>query len=157
MTPGVAPVLSDRSRDEEHMRHALAAAQRAALAGEAPIGACLVRDGTVIATAANAVIAELDVTAHAELRVIREACRRERRFDLAGCVLYTTVEPCGMCRVACHYAGVGAIVCAATLADFHALTGNELAGAAEGPALTAGCLREESLELLNQWVAGGRG
>ncbi|MBM4197452.1 MAG: nucleoside deaminase [Gammaproteobacteria bacterium] len=141
--------------DEAFMRLALAAARRAALAGEPPIGACLVRDGAVIATAANAVIAELDITAHAEVMLIREACRRGRTLDLSGTVLYSTVEPCAMCQAASHYAGIGEIVYAASLADMQALTGGELGVTVAGPAMRGGCLRTEALSLLRAW-AGGR-
>jgi len=143
--------------DEAHMRVALEAARRAALAGGVPIGACLVRDGAVLATAGNAVVAELDPTAHAEVMAIRAACRGGRTLDLAGCTLYSTVEPCPMCRAASHYARVARIVCAASLEDFHALSGGELLErAAAGPAVAAGCLREESLALLRAWAPGGR-
>ncbi len=138
--------------DETFMRLALAAARRAALAGEPPIGACLVRDGTVVATAGNAVISELDITAHAEIMLIRDACRRGRTLELAGCTLYTTVEPCAMCRAASHYARIDEIVYAASLADMQALTGAELGAGAPGPRMRAGCLRDESLALLRAWA-----
>ena len=77
------------------MRRALEAARRAALAGEPPIGACLVRDGEVLAVASNCVVSELDITAHAEMTLIRDACIRPapttrmgpglRRGDERGC------------------------------------------------------------------------
>jgi tRNA(Arg) A34 adenosine deaminase TadA len=141
-------------QEERHMRRALEAARRAALAGEPPIGACLVRDGEVVAAAGNGVVAELDVTAHAEMVVIRAACRASRTLDLTGCELYSTVEPCAMCRAASAYAGIARIVFGASLADLHAMTGTELTGVefAHGPALEGGCLREESLALLAGWA-----
>jgi guanine deaminase len=142
------------------MRVALAAARRAALAGGPPIGACLVRDGAVLATAANAVVADLDPTAHAEIMAIRAACRQARTLDLSGCELYTTVEPCPMCRAAGHYARLGRIVFAASLEDLDALTGSELvarpAAGAPGPVSAGGCLREESLALLREWAGRRR-
>lgn len=145
--------------DEQHMRRALDAARRAGLAGEPPIGACLVRGGEVLATASNCVISELDVTAHAEIRLIRDACRRERRLDLSGCELYATVEPCAMCLAACHYARIGRVVFGATLEDLHGLTGGELLARlapAPGIAIRGDCLREESLELLRHWAGQGK-
>ena len=145
--------------DEAHMRLALEAARRAGLAGEPPIGACLVRGGKVIATASNCVISSLDITAHAEIALIREACRRERTLEFAGCDLYVTVEPCPMCYAASHYARIGRIVYGASLGDLQALTGTELTGARRpegaGPALSGGLLREESLALLRRWAGGG--
>ena len=138
------------------MRHALKVAHRAGLAGEPPIGAALVRDGQVIAIAANSIISSLDVTAHAEINVIRDVCSRERTIDLGGCKLYTTVEPCPMCYAASHYAGIESITFAATREDIHAVTGAEMQSGprravAGGPVLSGGCLHSESLSLLQAW------
>ena len=69
------------------------------------MGACLVKEGQVIARAHNAVIADLDITAHAEICVLREACREQRTLSLVDCILYVTVEPCAMCLAASFYAG----------------------------------------------------
>lgn len=147
--------------DERCMRAALEAAQRGMLAGEPPVGACLVRGEEIIATQGNAVISELDITAHAEMQVIRAACRKLRQLELTGCRLYVTVEPCRMCLAACHYAGIDVIVYGASLADMDAVTGRELAGqppAAESgagqPALQGGCLAEECRALLETWAQG---
>jgi tRNA(Arg) A34 adenosine deaminase TadA len=144
------------SGDEDAMRLALEAARRAGLAGEPPIGACLVRDGRVLGVAANSVVSALDVTAHAEINLIRDACRSERSLDLRGCELFVTVEPCSMCLAASHYARIGRVVFGATLEDLHALTGTEMvagprATAAEGILASGGCLRDESLALLEAW------
>ena len=147
---------AETSIEESAMRQALAAARRAGLAGEPPIGACLVRDGSVLAVASNSVISALDITAHAEINVIRDACLSERSLELAGCELFATVEPCPMCLAASHYARIGRIVFGASLEDLHALTGAEMVAGPRvappgGPALVGGCLREESLELLRAW------
>ncbi len=140
--------------DEDAMRLALEAARRAGLAGEPPIGACLVRHGLVIAVASNSVVAALDPTAHAEINLIRDACRRERSLDLAGCELFATVEPCPMCLTASHYARIGRVVFGASLEDLHALTGSELLAGPrlpDGIVSKSGCLRDESLALLQAW------
>jgi len=144
------------------MHAALEAARRGMLAGEPPVGACLVADGNsgkpaIVATLSNAVIGELDVTAHAEMRVIREACRQLRRLDLRGCTLYVTVEPCLMCLTACHYAGITQVVYGAAIADMNAVTGNELAvidGAPESLTLEGGCLAAECRALITTWSDG---
>ncbi|GIK33474.1 MAG: hypothetical protein AMXMBFR45_17920 [Gammaproteobacteria bacterium] len=146
---------------EAAMRRALDAARRAALAGEPPIGACLVRDGVVLAAASNCVVSELDITAHAEMVLIRDACRRGRTLSLAGCELVVTVEPCPMCLAASRYAGIGRIVFGATLEDLHALTGGELLSGPRGsqpggPTVEGGLLRAESLALLRAWAGGGQ-
>lgn len=62
-----------------------------------PFGACVVRNGRVVAAAHNTVLRDSDPTAHAEVNAIREACRRLRTHDLGDCELYATAEPCPMC------------------------------------------------------------
>jgi tRNA(Arg) A34 adenosine deaminase TadA len=140
------------------MHAALEAARRGMLAGEPPVGACLVTGGEIIATLSNAVIGELDITAHAEMRVIREACGQLRRLDLSECTLYVTVEPCLMCLTACHYAGITDVIYGAAIADMNAITGNELGGS-PGTSLSdplslkleGGCLAAECRALIASW------
>ncbi len=80
------------------MALALEAAERAAAAGEVPVGAVLVdASGAVLAQAANAVESSADPTAHAELLALREGARRRGRAILDDCDLYVTLEPCAMC------------------------------------------------------------
>lgn len=150
--------------NETYMRPALDIARRGLLAGEPPIGACLVRNGEVIVTQNNAVIGELDITAHAEIRVIREACRQLRTLKLSDCRIFVTVEPCPMCLSACYYAGISEIIFGARLSDMNALTGSELMAADSGSFgdlfanpvtridVTGDCLRNESRSLLEEWA-----
>jgi guanine deaminase len=150
--------------NETYMRPALDIARRGLLAGEPPIGACLVRNGEVIVTRNNAVIGELDITAHAEIRVIREACRQLRTLKLSDCRIFVTVEPCPMCLSACYYAGISEIIFGARLSDMNALTGSELMAADSGSFgdlfanpvtridVTGDCLRNESRSLLEEWA-----
>lgn len=139
--------------DSEHMAGALDAARRALMAGEAPIGARLVCGGRSL-TAHNRVVSDRDPTAHAEIQAIRDAGRQWRDWQPGNSRLYVTVEPCPMCLAACHYAGIREIVYAASLADFHDITGAELLSTLASPALlTGGCCREESLALLRTWAA----
>lgn len=141
------------SAPDTPMQAALDAARRALAAGEPPIGACLVHDGEVIATAHTGVAAGPDATAHAEILVIRAACRVLRASRLDDCRLYTTVEPCPMCLAACHYAGIEAVVFGASLAELHRITGRELVAAAPADvALSGGVLAEQSLALLTEWA-----
>lgn len=148
----------DAESHEQFMRVALDEARRALAAGEPPVGACIVAGGQVVSRASNAVIAELDVTAHAEIRAIREACAKRRSLTLADCRIYSTVEPCAMCFAACHYAGISAVVFGATLDDMRAVTENELAAprpdekTETGQARVIGhCLRDECRALLGDW------
>jgi len=94
------------------MRIALAAAQAAADAGEAPIGAVVVdpATGQVVATAGNAPIGLHDPTAHAEIRALRLAGERLGNYRLTGLTLVVTLEPCAMCAGAISHARIGRLV-----------------------------------------------
>jgi tRNA(adenine34) deaminase len=89
---------------DDPMSLAFAEARSAELRGEAPIGAALVREGTVIASAGNRTRELSDPTAHAEMIVIREAAARIGSERLVGCDLYVTLEPCVMCVGAISFA-----------------------------------------------------
>ena len=140
--------------DETLMRAALALARRGLLAGEAPVGACIVQDGRVIASAHTAVAGGPDASAHAEILAIRAACRSLRSATLAGCELYVSVEPCAMCLAACHYAGINQVFFAASLQDMQAVTGHEL-GAPVPPSirLHGDVLGDEARAILSGWAA----
>ena len=92
------------------MQQALEEARSAALAGEVPIGAILVRDGEVIARSGNRTIRDIDPTAHAEMVVLREAARVIGNHRLARVTLYVTLEPCSMCAGAMIQARVTRLV-----------------------------------------------
>jgi tRNA(adenine34) deaminase len=83
--------------DEQYIRNALDLARDGAKRNEVPIGAVVVRDGTIIAAATNRTIRDQDPTAHAEVLVIREASSKLDRWRLDDCTLYVTLEPCAMC------------------------------------------------------------
>ena len=85
---------------------AFAAARQAAAAGEVPVGAVVVRDGTVLAVAHNRPRALRDPTAHAEILAIRAACAAIGDERLTGCDLYVTLEPCPMCAGAISFARI---------------------------------------------------
>ncbi|MCF3641456.1 nucleoside deaminase [Rhizobium sp. TRM95111] len=86
------------------MEAALAEARAAADRGEVPVGAVLVLDGEIVARAGNRTRADNDVTAHAEVAVIRAAAARLGRERLSGADLYVTLEPCTMCAGAISFA-----------------------------------------------------
>ncbi len=90
----------------EPMRLALQAARASADAGEVPVGAVVVHEGAVIATAGNAPRLLSDPTAHAEIRAIRMAAERLGRDRLDGCDLWVTLEPCAMCAGAIAHARI---------------------------------------------------
>jgi tRNA(adenine34) deaminase len=96
--------------DARFMRLALAEAQAAALAGEVPVGAVVVKDGRVIATGRNAPIDGHDPTAHAEIVALRAAAQALGNYRLEGCSLYVTLEPCAMCSGAMLHARLARVV-----------------------------------------------
>jgi len=97
------------------MRRALALAQAAAEAGEAPIGAVIVDPGSdeVLAEAHNRPVAAHDPTAHAEMLALRAAASRIGNYRLTGLELFVTLEPCAMCAGAISHARIGRLVYAA--------------------------------------------
>lgn len=88
------------------MQTALDAARKAAQAGEVPVGAVIVKDGEIIAVAANATRVPPDPTGHAEIRAIRLAAQALDDDRLTDCDLYVTLEPCAMCAGAIAHARV---------------------------------------------------
>ena len=95
------------------MAQALALAQEAASVGEVPVGAVVVRNGAVIASAYNAPRALKDPTAHAELLAIRRASEALGSERLEGCELWVTLEPCAMCAGAISHARIARLYYAA--------------------------------------------
>jgi guanine deaminase len=82
-----------------------------------PFGAVVVKDGAIVAEGANQVTSTNDPTAHAEMVAIREACRKLRVFDLEGCEIYTSCEPCPMCLGAIYWARLSRVYFANADAD----------------------------------------
>ena len=96
--------------DRQFMQQALEQAGLAALAGEVPVGAVIVRNGEVIARAFNQPITNHDPSAHAEMQALRQAALSEENYRLPGTTLYVTLEPCTMCAGAMLHARVDRIV-----------------------------------------------
>ena len=96
--------------DRQCMTLALDEARRAAIRGEVPVGAVLTRDQHVLANSGNAQIELHDPTAHAEIRVLRDAAVREGNYRLPGTTLYVSLEPCTMCCGALIHARVQTLI-----------------------------------------------
>jgi tRNA(Arg) A34 adenosine deaminase TadA len=96
------------------MKFALEQAQMAAAAGEVPVGAVVVRDNKIIASAHNETIIRNDPTAHAEMLAIRAACATLKTNYLVDCDLIVTLEPCAMCAQALAFARVRRLIYAAS-------------------------------------------
>ena len=82
---------------ETYMQIALEAAREAARLGEIPVGACIIREGEILAVGYNTRETQRDPLGHAEINAIRQACQQLGSWRLDGCVLYVTLEPCPMC------------------------------------------------------------
>ena len=150
--------------DERFMRLAIGKTREGIRQGQTPFGACIVKDGRVVACAHNVVWAATDITAHGEVNTIREACRSLKGIDLSGCTIYSTTEPCPMCFSAIHWSKIGRIVYGASIADARAAGFNELAISndtmkKEGGSpveIFGGCLRAECAELFREWKDSGK-
>lgn len=100
---------SDKNSKEEFMREAIRLSEENVANGGGPFGAVIVKDGKIIATGVNRVTANNDPTAHAEVSAIRAACDKLGTFDLSGCEIYTSCEPCPMCLGAIYWAHIDKI------------------------------------------------
>ena len=82
-----------------------------------PFGSVIVKDGIIVGRGHNKVLLENDPTHHGEISAIRNACKYLNTYDLSGCVLYTTGEPCHMCLCACMWANIKTIYYGCTIED----------------------------------------
>lgn len=152
------------AQDELFMRMAIAKAREGIACGQTPFGACIVTaQGKVAACAHNVVWLTTDITAHAEINAIRQACRDLNTIDLSGCTIYSTTEPCPMCFSAIHWAKIARIVFGASIKDaqdagFNELTISNGLMKREGQSpvvIEEGCQRRECVELFDQWQKQG--
>ncbi len=104
--------------NNKYMLSAIKKAEENFMSGNGgPFGAVVVRDGEIIAVAGNCVTSTNDPTAHAEVVAIREACKKLGTFDLSGCEIYASCEPCPMCLSAVMWARIGKLFYAADRVD----------------------------------------
>ncbi|NNF25755.1 MAG: nucleoside deaminase [Gemmatimonadetes bacterium] len=143
------------------MARALEMAQAGGLRNEVPVGAVLVRDGTLLAEAHNATVTRSDPTAHAEVLAIRRGARLTGDWRLTGATLYVTLEPCAQCAGAIVLARIPRVVFGA--ADPKAGMAGSLHNLLQDPRLnhradvTGGVLAEESAHLLRTFFRARRG
>jgi len=124
-----------------------------------PFGACIVKNGKVIASAHNQVLKNQDSTCHAEVQAIRIASKKLKSFDLSACEIYSTTEPCPMCFSAIHWARLSKIYYGTSIADVAKRGFNELAVSNALLKKTGGLKivlhkgfeRKACLELLKRW------
>jgi tRNA(adenine34) deaminase len=150
----------DMLTDSDFMHMAIEEARAAASSGEVPVGAVMVREGSVIARSGNRTIRDSDPTAHAEIIVLREAARALGNYRLAGTTLYVTIEPCAMCAGAMIQARLSRLVYGAddtkggaVRTCFQLLSDPRLNHRVE---ISSGVLAEECAALLQSFFASRR-
>ncbi len=107
--------------EERFMREAIRLSRESVKNGGGPFGAVIVKEGKIIAAASNKVTQNNDPTAHAEVSAIREAAKKLNTFNLSGCEIYTSCEPCPMCFGAVYWARLDKLYFANTKQDAKAI------------------------------------
>lgn len=102
---------------KEYMRKAIELSKQSIVNGGGPFGAVIVKDGRIIAESSNSVTIDNDPTAHAEINAIRKACKTLNSFELAGCDIYSSCEPCPMCLGAIYWSRLDNLYFANTKKD----------------------------------------
>ena len=148
-------MVKNLTEQEKFMREAIAEAQQAAVLNEVPIGAVVVKDGQVIGRGHNMREHFQDVTYHAEMLAIMEACERLHSWRLEDCDLYVTLEPCIMCsgaiinaRIANVYYGAPDPKAGAVDSLYHLLTDTRLNHQVN---VTSGVLQEKCSQMLKNF------
>ena len=148
-------MVKNLTEQEKFMREAVAEAQQAAVLNEVPIGAVVVKDGQVIGRGHNMREHFQDVTYHAEMLAIMEACERLHSWRLEDCDLYVTLEPCIMCsgaiinaRIANVYYGAPDPKAGAVDSLYHLLTDTRLNHQVN---VTSGVLQEKCSQMLKNF------
>jgi guanine deaminase len=146
------------------MRLAIEKCRQGIAAGQSPFGCAIARHGEMLSCSHNTVVLTTDITAHAEVNAIREACRTVSNIFLEGAIVATTCEPCPMCMAALHWARVDTVYYGASISDADKAGFNEL----QLPAsellrlgnstlkLVPGVLPAECRELFDEWNANPR-
>ncbi len=118
--------MKKMSKHEKYMRLAIDEARKNLNKMEGgPFGACIVKGNKVIAVARNTVLKN-DASCHAEVNAIRLASKKLKTYDLSGCIIYSTTEPCPMCFSAIHWAKINTIIYGNNIVDAKRIGFNEL-------------------------------
>ena len=144
--------------EEKFMKKALALAKKAFEQDEVPVGAVLVKDGKVIASAFNKRESSKDATAHAEILAIKKACKKLNDFRLLGTELYVSLEPCVMCTGAILNARIDKVYFGASITN-GSISAEELVERAElnhKTEIVGGYLKDECSSLVSNYFKGKR-
>ncbi|MFH1458885.1 MAG: nucleoside deaminase [Candidatus Omnitrophota bacterium] len=147
------------------MQKAISEAKTGIMREQAPFGACIVLKNKAISSGHNQVWQNTDITAQAELIVIRRACAQLKTINLSGCIIYSTCEPCPMCFSACHWSRLSAVVYGASIKDARKNGFNELdISNAQIKRITKtrikiipGILKKDNLKLFEFWAKQNKG
>lgn len=143
--------------DEDFMRMAIEESKK----GDSPYGAVLVKDGVVIAKAFNTVDSEHDITAHAEINVIRKALKHIPELSLKGFTLYTSSESCPMCTGAILWAEISRVVFGASIQNLMELGLSQINTPSKSLLmngfvdieLQGSVLADEAIDVLKHWIS----
>jgi tRNA(Arg) A34 adenosine deaminase TadA len=146
---------------ESLMRLAIEKCRHGLAAGQSPFGCAIERDGDLLSCSHNTVALTTDITAHAEVNALREACQQAGDIFLEGAIVATTCEPCPMCMAALHWARVDTVYYGATIAHADSAGFNELQLSSHDVLrlggsklkLIPGLLVEECRILFDEWLA----
>lgn len=149
--------------DEEAMNLAITTCRVGLRLGQSPFGAAVVKEDRLVAVAHNTVRLDNDPTAHAEVNAIRLAAKELGTFDLSGCILYSTCEPCPMCLAATHWSRVDRLVFGASIADAQSAGFREMPISAQSMVkmggsplrVEGGLWADECSALFDEWKALG--
>jgi len=97
------------NKDKNFMLTAIELSINSVKNNRGPFGAVIVKDGEIVSKASNSITLDNDPTAHAEINAIRNACTALKTFDLSGCTIYTSCEPCPMCLGAIYWSRINKI------------------------------------------------
>ena len=146
--------------NEKYMRLAIEKSIESVENGGGPFGAVIVKDGEVVAVASNSVTIDNDPTAHAEVNAIRQACRKLGTFDLSGCEIYASCEPCPMCLASIYWARIDKLFYANTKSDADKIGFSDsfiyeefAKPESERSIKVVSMLRDEALEAFKKWEA----
>ncbi len=146
--------------ENKFMQMAIELSKESVAKGGGPFGAVIVRNGEVIATGSNSVTILNDPTAHAEVSAIRAACKAVGDFNLRGCEIYSSCEPCPMCLSAIYWAGIKRIYYANNRSDAAAIGFDDAfiydqipLAPAERTIPSLPLMRAEGLEAFRMWSA----
>ena len=150
--------MGNRTNDELYMRLALAEATSALVEGEVPVGAVVVYEDKVIGVGHNSRESGLDISGHAEINALRAAAKARGSWNLEGCTLYVTLEPCLMCAGAIRQSRLSSLVFGAkdekegaVLSKFHVFDQDNAT-----QAIVHGVLEEECAAMLKRFFANAR-